>query len=233
MASDDKTNDEMDAEAEPLWDIPDERQREAALTNTYSPLVNRCVSSAISDNPNLERDDATQEAFIRLITCIRKFDRTRGARFTTYATGPLTFGTLDAARNEDWVPAKARAADRDEQSLPVMFAMDPALDTDADEDVLQSMRFDIAEIIAVFQAAGIKSVVDDLNLALECEFNFELMAERMNPPVTVHHAIYTVKTAFERAKDPQAYIDEIRSLPPYTPPEPGSCRVQQRMFGAA
>lgn len=221
----DESNDTLDQAAAKLWNLPVGEIREQALVVHYMPFVKRSVSVAVSRNQNLDRDDATQEALIRLLTCIRRFDPSNGAAFTTYATVALIGGTLDAARKEDWVPSKARAADRDENKLPVMFAWQDGFDCRAEPDAVQEATESVRELLDAVKGTAVER---DVALWLQCSGNLEDMARELG--VSPDQATILWKSAAEKLKDPQAYMESVRNLPAYEPPAEGP-RVQQTMFG--
>lgn len=230
MATDDKTNDEMDAEAEPLWLLERSREVVNRLAQIFEPYVDRRVSMMLRKNPNIDEDDAKQNGWFALSVGAERFDHTRGIRFTTFIQRRVDGAIVDAARDADEAPTKLRTAEKKGEigPLPIKHRLETTFDAVAREEHLPEVQTDIAELLLVFAGT---SVAEDLALALDCGFDFEEMALRMG--VTVAHAIYTVKQAFEHARDPEAYLEAIRNRPAYTPPEPGSCRVQQRMFDGA
>lgn len=219
-----ESNDTLDQSAAELWNLPVGEIREQRLVVHYMPFVRRSVSVAISRNPNLDRDDATQEALIRLLQCIRKFDPANGAAFTTYATLAVTGGTLDAARAADWVPSKARAADREDQKLPVMFPWQDGFDCKAGTDAVVEAAENVRELLEAVKGTAVER---DVALWLHCNGNLDDMATSLG--VSVEQATILWKSAAEKLRDPQAYMAEVANLPAYVPPTE-EATVQQTLF---
>lgn len=108
-----KLHQQLDQSAAALWAEPRSQVRERLVAH-YLPFAEQLAMGMVRKNPKVEFDDAYQEACIGLMEAIDRFDpgNERGATFTTYASWRLHGAMVEAERNNDWVPAKVRAADK-------------------------------------------------------------------------------------------------------------------------
>lgn len=225
--TDDKTNDEMDAEAGSLWLLERTPEVVNRIVQIFEPYVDRRVSMMLRKNPNIDDDDAKQNGWFALATGAERFDHTRGIRFTTFIQRRVDGAIIDAAREADTAPTKLRAQEKkgEIEPLPVMFPLGDSFDAVANNGGLPVVTLDIADLLD--SVRDLPSLVRDINAALDHRWDFEEIGKAMGCSPT--HAAYTVKLSLERAKDPEAYRELLRGLPPYLKPTDGP-RVQQVMF---
>lgn len=87
--------------------------RETLLRDSM-PLVERVAQSLASRLPcHLELEDLTQAGYVGLLDAVEKFDRTKGARFWTYAELRIRGAILDSLRELDWAPRSIRRRRRE------------------------------------------------------------------------------------------------------------------------
>jgi len=78
------------------------------------PLVERVAVSMAGRLPShLELADLTQAGFVGLLDAVEKFDRSKGARFWTYAELRIRGAILDSLRELDWAPRSIRRRRRE------------------------------------------------------------------------------------------------------------------------
>jgi len=75
-------------------------------------------------------DDTEAAAMLGLCEAIRRFTPGKHAAFTSFATWRVRGAIIDAARDNDWVPHSARAADKalEISQLPLMLPLDDERD---------------------------------------------------------------------------------------------------------
>jgi hypothetical protein len=224
MATNDVTNNEMDARAEGHWSDP--RDFGWLVTN-YEPYVDRRVSIACGKNANLDRDEAKSGGMSGVWKASQKFNPSNGTKFTSFAQKYVDGGIIDAARDADEAPTKLRAQEKKGEipPLPVKHRLEPSFDAPVRRGGIPEVTFDVAELLE--SCDGLKSLVDDITAALDHRWDFEEIGKAMGcSPV---HAAITVKLSLERARDPDAYRRQLASMPPYLPPT-SEARIQQVMF---
>lgn len=236
MATEDKTNDQMDAEAEPYWALERTSDVVNRLTQIYEPYVDRRVSMMLRKNPNLDEDDAKQRGWCAMWRIAERFDHTRGVRCTTYAQRRVDGAIVDSARANDWVPTKVRSADnkRDKQTeesvIPAMMSLPSGFDRE--EDLMRGQSSIRMAMDHLMELVAGTSIERDIRIACKHWFDYVEIAKEMG--VSVDHAQLLVTTALDRSKYPNLYLDFIKSLPAYKPSE-GETLKQTVMFteGAA
>jgi len=217
----DESNDVLDAQAEPLWLARDMDR----LIQHFRPYVQRRVSMAISRNQNLDREDATQCGLIGLWKALGKFDPSAGVRFTTFAQLYVDGAIVDSARDADTAPTKLRAAEkRGEVELPVMFPWQDGFDFRAGTDSVKQATDDVRELLESVKGTAVER---DVALWLQCNGDLGDMAAELG--VSVEQVTILWKSAAEKLKDPQAYMDAVKSQPAYVPPTEGPA-VQGTLF---
>lgn len=86
--------------------------REALVRDTM-PLVQRLAMHMAGRLPDcVELADLTQAGFVGLLDAASKFDRDKGARFSTYAERRIKGAMLDSLRGLDWAPRSVRRSGR-------------------------------------------------------------------------------------------------------------------------
>jgi len=89
-----------------MWSTPDERER---MISRYVGLVEPVVDRAMLGHPpGVDREDLRSEGVLGLISALDRYDRSRGVRFATYATGVIRGAVHDALARQDWTPRSTR-----------------------------------------------------------------------------------------------------------------------------
>ncbi len=83
------------------------------LMQEHAPLVRRLALRFASKLPaSVELDDLIQSGMIGLLDAARRYQKERGAQFTTYAITRVNGAMLDELRRQDWLPRNARTRAR-------------------------------------------------------------------------------------------------------------------------
>jgi len=84
-----------------------------ALIQEHAPLVRRLALKLATKLPaNIELDDLIQSGMMGLLDASKKYQKDRGAQFTSYAITRINGAMLDELRKQDWLPRSARARSR-------------------------------------------------------------------------------------------------------------------------
>ncbi|MVW69946.1 RNA polymerase sigma factor FliA [Bordetella sp. 15P40C-2] len=84
-----------------------------ALIQEHAPLVRRLALKLATKLPaNVELDDLIQSGMMGLLDAAKKYEKGRGAQFTSYAITRINGSMLDELRRQDWLPRSARARSR-------------------------------------------------------------------------------------------------------------------------
>jgi len=108
-----KLHTRLDREAKErgLWERPRAEVRDDLIL-LYLPFAEQLGQMAAERNPNVDRDDAIQEATIGLIQAVDAFDLSNGALPSTFLGWRIRGGAVEAARKCDFVSHKIRAEDK-------------------------------------------------------------------------------------------------------------------------
>jgi len=80
-----------------------------ALIQEHAPLVRRLALKLATKLPaSVELDDLIQSGMIGLLDAARKFQKGKGAQFTSYAITRINGAMLDELRRQDWLPRSVR-----------------------------------------------------------------------------------------------------------------------------
>ena len=83
------------------------------LIQEHAPLVRRLALRLASKLPaSVELDDLIQSGMIGLLDAAKRYQKERGAQFTTYAMTRINGAMVDELRRQDWLPRNARTRSR-------------------------------------------------------------------------------------------------------------------------
>ncbi|HSF16868.1 MAG TPA: FliA/WhiG family RNA polymerase sigma factor [Vicinamibacteria bacterium] len=86
--------------------------REALVRDSISLVERLAVAMAGHIAGQVELADLIQSGFVGLLDAASKFDRDKGARFSTYAEFRIKGAMLDSLRSLDWAPRSVRRVGR-------------------------------------------------------------------------------------------------------------------------
>lgn len=116
------------------------------LVEHYLPLVKSAAERLLRTLPNsIELDDLTSAGFFGLMDAIKRFDSSRGIKFSTYCGSRIRGSILDQLRTEDWVPRlvrrRASSIEKETQRLAGLNGREPTHLELADQLEMDSARF--------------------------------------------------------------------------------------------
>jgi len=116
------------------------------LIEHYLPLVKSSAERLLRTLPNsIELDDLISAGLFGLMDAIRRFDSSRGIKFSTYCGSRIRGSILDQLRTEDWVPRlvrrRAGSIEKESQRLAGLSGRQPTHLELADELKMDSARF--------------------------------------------------------------------------------------------
>lgn len=157
------------------------------LIEQYLPLVRSSAERLLRTLPNsIELDDLISAGLFGLMDAIRRFDSSRGIKFSTYCGSRIRGSILDQLRTEDWVPRlvrrRANSIEKESQRLSKLFGREPSHLELADELEMDDARFsreirnaDISTVTSLSARLG----GDDSS----CEISDVLPAPRCEEPL--------------------------------------------------
>ena len=116
------------------------------LMEHYLPLVKSSAERLLRTLPNsIELDDLISAGLFGLMDAIRRFDATRGIKFSTYCGSRVRGSILDQLRTEDWVPRlvrrRASSIEKESQRLAKINGRAPSHLELADQLEMDDVRF--------------------------------------------------------------------------------------------
>lgn len=130
-----------------------------ALIQEHAPLVRRLALKLASKLPaNIELDDLIQSGMIGLLDAAKKYQKDRGAQFTSYAITRINGAMLDELRKQDWLPRSARVRSRQIESA--IKAVEQAYGRSAtDQEIADQLGINIEDLHSLIDdAQGVQLV---------------------------------------------------------------------------
>ena len=115
------------------------------IVKHYVPMVKRIAHHLMARLPSsVQVDDLIQAGMMGLLEAARKYDKSKGASFETYAGIRIRGNMLDEVRRGDWVPRSVHRNSR--EVAQVVRDLSNAFGRDVrDHEVAEAMEIDISE----------------------------------------------------------------------------------------